>query len=85
MSDNLFALLAMVRAEMPEVPDEAWEKIKRMLGAEAGGRNVYVPSYRPRSRIQALQTAAEETDAATLAKMLGVTVQHARRMKKRYR
>lgn len=82
MADNLFAILATIRTEMPEVSDEAWAKIKRFLGATAGGSRVYVPSYRQRARLETLATADAATDAATLAKLLGVSVRHTKRLKK---
>lgn len=85
--DNLFAILAMIRAELgDEVKDEAWDKICRMLGAEAGGTRVYVPveSWRAEKRIRMDSLAALDAQATSdqLAKILGVSVRHARRLRK---
>lgn len=84
--DNLFAILAMIRAEMPEVPDEAWDKIKRMLGAEAGGERVYVPKTDWRAaqlaRMDALDAADQAASAAQISSLLGVSVRHARRLRR---
>lgn len=81
-SDNLFALLAMVRAEMPEVPDAAWEKIKRMLGDAAGGERVYVPAQKKRAHLEVIAAAGETASAAQLSKMLGVSVRRAQQLKR---
>lgn len=80
--DNLFAILGMIRAELPEVSDETWEKIKRGLTQAAGGDRVYVPIEPKRSRLEALAEAGENASAAQISKMLGVSVGHARRLRK---
>lgn len=82
-TDNLFFFLDMVRAEMPEVPDEAWARIKRALSDKTGGDRVYVPTIsKKRSHLEALAELNEATTTQQISKMLGVSVRHARRLKR---
>jgi len=80
--DNLFVILGMIRAEMPEVSDAAWDKLKRMLGDAAGGTRPYVPLQKKRSHLEIIAAAGEEATAHQLSKMLGLSVVHARRLKR---
>jgi hypothetical protein len=82
MADNLYVLLAMVRAEMPEVPDEAWEKIKRIIGARAGGDRVYVPMQKKRSQLEILSDVGDQASTAQVSKLLGVSVRRVQQLKR---
>lgn len=83
MSDNLFLFLSFVRAEMPEISDEAWDKIKRIFSDHHGGERLYVPAHnRKRSHLEAIAEAGEQATADQLAKLTGVSVRHARRLKR---
>lgn len=81
-SDNLFAILGMLRAEMPEISDDTWDKIKRGLSNNAGGDRVYVPLQHKRSHLEAIAAAGESASVEQLSKLLGVSVRHARRLKR---
>lgn len=82
-SDNLFAILAMIRAELPDVPDATWDQIKHLIGAHAGGSRVYVPAASSkRDRLERLAGLAADADAQQISKVLGVSVVHARRLKR---
>jgi len=80
--DNLFTILAMIKAELPEVPDEAWEKIKRMLGHRAGGERVYIPLQPKRSKLEMLAEVGANASNADLAKKLGVSVSRVKQLKR---
>lgn len=80
--DNLFALLGMIRADLPEIPDSAWERIRHMLSDAAGGRDVYVPTARKQAHLEALAAADEAASNAELSMKLGVTVRHVKRLKR---
>lgn len=81
-SDNLFAILGMLRAEMPEISDETWDKIKQGLTQNAGGERVYVPMQRKRSHLEAIAEAGEAASAEQLSKLLGVSVRRVRQLKR---
>lgn len=82
-TDNLFAILDMIRAEMPEISDETWNRIKRGLSNNAGGDRVYVPSpSRKRSHLEALAEMNEDISAQQVSKMLGVSVSRAYQLKR---
>ena len=82
--DNLFAILGMIRAELGDaVTDETWAQLKRLLADRAGGGRVYVP--RPSSktaRLEALAQASDDIDNTRLAQLLGVSVRHAKRLRR---
>jgi len=80
--DNLFAILGMMRAEMPEISDETWDRIKRGLAAHAGGDRVYVPAGKKRNHLEAIAAAGENATAEQLSKLLGVTVRRAQQLKR---
>lgn len=81
--DNLFDILDMVRAELPfKVSDEAWAAFKLQLSRAAGGERAYVPAQRKRCHLEAMAEMGEEADAQRISKLLGVSVRHARRLKR---
>lgn len=80
--DNLFAILDMIRAEMPEVPDATFAKLKRLIGTAAPGVRAYIPSRRKRSHIEAIAEAGEATSAHDLAKKLGLSVRRVQQLKR---
>ena len=81
-ADNLFVILGMMRAEMPEISDDIWEKLKRGLSANAAGARLYVPAYKKRNHLEAIAEAGEDATAQKLSKMLGVSVRRAQQLKK---
>ncbi len=80
-SDNLFLILGAIRSELPEVSDETWNRLQRMLADQAGGNRVYVPLNKKRSHLEVMAEMGAEADAQQIAKMLGVSVRRARQLK----
>lgn len=82
--DNLFAILGMIRAELGDaVSDQTWDQLKRMLADRAGGGRVYVPKPSSKiARLEALAQASDDMDNAHLAQMLGVSIRHAKRLRR---
>ena len=81
-SDSFINILNAIRIEFDDVPEEAWTRIMHALVREAGGQSLYVPRQKKRCHIEAL---AEHGDAATaeqLAKIMGVSPQHVRRLRR---
>lgn len=84
-SDLLLHLLSMVRAELPQVPHETWLRIERNLRGEHGGQETYIPRRRKASlleRLEAAQQADADMTTEEIAAKLGISVRHARRIKK---
>lgn len=81
-SDNLFVILGMLRAEMPEISDEIWDKLRQKLTCNAGGERLYVPLSRKRSHLEAIAEAGETATAEQLSKILGVSVRRVRQLKR---
>lgn len=81
-TDNLFTILAMVRAEMPDISDASWDEIKRLIGTHAGGNRVYVPSQPKRSRLEQLAELGADADAKEISKKLGVSVSRVYQLKR---
>ena len=80
--DNLLDILAAIRGELSEIPDEQWEKFKRLLCTQAAGARLYVPAHKKRSHLEVIAAAGEQASAEQLAKILGVSVRHAQRLKR---
>jgi hypothetical protein len=80
--DNLLDILSAIRADLSEIPDEQWEKFKRLLCTHAGGVRVYVPAHKKRNHFEVLAAAGDQATAEQLAKKLGVSVRHAQRLKR---
>jgi hypothetical protein len=80
--DNLLDILSAIRADLTEIPDEHWEKFKRLLCTHAGGVRVYVPAHKKRSHFETLAGLATDADAQQIAKVLGVSVRRAQQLKR---
>lgn len=73
----------MIRAELPEEQHATLDQIKRLIGTHAGGGHVYVPAVsRKRDHLEKLAELGEAADAQLISKVLGVSVRHARRLKR---
>ena len=73
----------MIRAELPEEQHATLDQIKRLIGTRAGGGHVYVPAVsRKRDHLEKLAELGEAADAQLISKVLGVSVRHARRLKR---
>lgn len=80
--DNLLDILSAIRGELTEIPDEQWEKFKRLLCSHAGGARVYVPAHKKRSHLETIAAAGDQATAEQLAKILGVSVRRAQQLKR---
>jgi hypothetical protein len=80
--DNLLAMLAAIRAELREIPDDQWEKFKRVLCGTFGGTRPYVPVMKKRSHLEALAELGDEADAQKISKVLGISVSRAYQLKR---
>lgn len=81
MADDLREILDIARLNLPEVSPETWSRLERAIRLNFGAQRVYIASQKKGRHLAALESSAEN-DAAKIAAMLGVTVQHARRLKK---
>ncbi|MBI4997845.1 MAG: hypothetical protein HZC22_13325 [Rhodocyclales bacterium] len=81
--DGLQALLEMAMREMPDVPTEVWTRFAALASLNFGGGEIYVRAgYRQRSRLEALAQVEADISAAQLAEKLGVSVRHAKRLRR---
>lgn len=83
--DVLIHLLRMVQAELPAVPPEKWAAIEQALRAEHGGAEHYIARRSKASLLGQLDAAVQQDQdmtAAQLAQRLGVTVRHAKRLRR---
>lgn len=81
--DNLFVILEMIRAELPEEQHATLDQIKRLIGTHAGGGRVYVPARsRKRDHLDQLAKLGAEADAQEISRLLGVSVRQAQRLKR---
>lgn len=80
--DNLADIIAMVRAEMPDVPDDVWERFTILASLRCGGRRIYVPAQKKRHHLEALAAADETQGAEQLASMLGLSVRRVQQLKR---
>jgi hypothetical protein len=80
--DNLRAILGMIRAEIPGVPDETWSQIERALRGEFGGQRAYIAEHKKRSHLEALAAADQAASNADLARKLGLSVSRIKQLKR---
>ncbi|MEW6612697.1 MAG: hypothetical protein AB1409_08150 [Pseudomonadota bacterium] len=80
--DNLRDLLDIARRELPDVPAEVWERLMGVASRYFPATRLYVASQRKRRQLEALARLDEEASNAELARMLGVSVRHAKRVKR---
>lgn len=81
MADDLREIIDIARHSMPDVPDETWSRLEQIVRLNFGAQRAYIASQKKGRHLALLESAGEE-DANKIASMLGVTVQHARRLKK---
>lgn len=80
--DTLADLLALVRAEMPEIPDAVWRRVSEIAGATYGGSRVYVRSEKKRRNLDALAAFDENEDAQKIAQKLGISVRRVQQLRR---
>lgn len=81
-SDSFINVLNAIRLEFDDVPEEAWTRIMRAVVREAGGQSLYVPRQKKRMHLEALAENGEAITAEQLAKKLGCSPQHVRRLRR---
>jgi hypothetical protein len=79
--DSLHDLLAAVRLDMPDVPAEVWDRFAVLASLKYGASRIYVPAQRKRRHLEALAAADGDADAEHMARLLGVSVRHLRRLR----
>jgi hypothetical protein len=81
--DSLHDLLEIARREMPDVPPEVWARFSALASLTFGASEIYVrANNRKRSRLEALADLDADISAAQLAEKLGVSVRHAKRLRR---
>lgn len=83
--DTLLEMLAIVRATAPDLPAAQLHAIEQAIREAHGGRDNYIARRAKRTHLEALERAAAvdmDLTAQQLAQMLGVSVRHAKRLKR---
>lgn len=80
-SGEFMARLCALLGERAGLPAEQVRDIETTLRAEFGGRDVYVQRYPKRTRLAADAGLPADMPARERAQVLGVTEQHARRLR----
>ncbi len=81
MADDLREMLDIAKRDMPEVPDETWKRLERVIRQNFGAQRPYIAAQKKGRHLAALEAAGEQ-DANKLADMLGISVRHVRRLNK---
>lgn len=79
--DNLSEVLALAKRELKDVPPDVWDRFERLIRANFGTRKIYVQSQKKRARLEQIAAAGEQADAATISRMLGISVRRAQQLK----
>jgi hypothetical protein len=80
--DDLSEIIALARRQMPDIPDEAWGRLERIIRGDYGATRIYIAAHRKRKHLEAMVSAAGEEDSARLSDMLGVSVRRVQQLKK---
>lgn len=83
--DDLSLILEVMRAELPGVPAEAWDRVERAIRETHGGRDSYIARRVKRDRlaeIEAAMRADESITAAELSQRLGLSVRRVQQLKR---
>lgn len=83
--DTLIEMLAIVRATAPDLPADRLNAIEAAIRESHGGRDNYIARRAKRTHLETLERAAAvdmDLTAQQLAQMLGVSVRHAKRLKR---
>jgi hypothetical protein len=83
--DTLVEMLAIVRATAPDLPADRLLQIEAAIREAYGGRDNYIARRAKRTHLETLERAAAmdmDLTAQQLADMLGVSVRHAKRLKR---
>lgn len=82
MADDLKDILDQARRDCPDVPDHAWMKIENSIRQNYGGRPRYIAAKPKKTRLEQLAQLDADATAEQIAQKLGVTVQHARYLRR---
>lgn len=80
-SDNLLVVLAEIRDDLGEMPEAAWQQLRRELMRRAGGQSLYVPRQSKRNKLEIIAAAGADVSARHLAKMLGISPRRVRQLR----
>lgn len=80
--DNLADLIEMVRREMPDVPDEVWQRFTLLASLKYGASRVYIPAQKKRRHLEAMAAADLNQDTERLATILGLSVRRVQQLKR---
>lgn len=80
--DSLREILDMARRELPDVPADVWSRLEGLIRNNFGTERIYIAAQRKRQKLDALAQADQAAGVDALAQMLGVSVRHARRLKR---
>lgn len=80
--DSLKDLLDAARREMPDVPPEVWERFACLASLRFGASRIYIASQKKRRHLDAMADVDADQEAEQVAAKLGVSVRHARRLRK---
>lgn len=79
--NNLFVYLGMVLAEVPGITDEQKDLIRQRFSAHCSGERLYVPAYKKREHLAALDGLAD-APPQQVSKMLGISVRQVQRLRR---
>lgn len=62
--------------------EEFAREMAEMIQKSLGGEKIYVPAHKKRSHLETIESAGDDATPRQLSKLLGVSVVHARRLKR---
>jgi len=82
MSDDLKQIIRVARKNAPEIDNATWVRVENAIRQEFGAQRIYIAARKKKRHLDIIENAADDVDVMQLSRMLGVTVQHVRRLKK---
>lgn len=81
MSDALLQILAMIRAELPNMDERAAARVEIRIRQQIGGGKIYIPAAPKRmAQLRLAAAGRAPSNAKELERALQVSARHARRM-----
>lgn len=80
--DNLKELLDLARAEMPDIPEEAWSRLEGVIRANFGTARLYIAARKKARHLQEIEASSTSDDPEQLARRMGVSVRRLQQLKK---
>lgn len=81
MADDLREIIDIAKRGMPDVPDETWSRLEKIIRLNFGAQRAYIASQK-KGRHLAMLEATNEQDAEKVAQMMGVSVRRVQQLKK---